>query len=189
MGDVAAKSESQSSVGQLLGYAAGIGLLTFSHSAAYLYSIFAVSVPVHMVVTGWMLKVASFEMLTLPRISWLASEYVSATPATAAKPSHGIVTLNELETNESTGFFGEFYKTRKNKYLRLAPRIEDMLSSNSSGDRQRWEACVDAFDVCLSSISLFCICSFFGIVRTIPTIPFTVPTTLHLYFLSPTSRL
>ncbi|KAI0091014.1 vitamin B6 photo-protection and homoeostasis-domain-containing protein [Irpex rosettiformis] len=146
MGDVAAKSESQSSVGQLLGYAAGIGLLTFSHSAGYLYSIFAVSVPLHMIVTGWMLKVASFEMLTLPRASWLASEYVAASPATAPNPSCGVVTLTELDATKQTGFFGEFYKSRKNNYLRLAPRMEDVLESSTSGDRQEWEICVNAFD-------------------------------------------
>lgn len=149
MGDVAAKSESQSSVGQLLGYAAGIGLLTFSHSAAYLYSIFAVSVPLHMIVTGWMLKVASFEMLTLPRISRLASEYVAASPGTIAKPSRGIVSLTELDATEQTGFFGEFYKVRRDNYLCLAPQIEDVLSSATAAERQRWEACVNSFDVSL----------------------------------------
>lgn len=147
MGDVAAKSESQASVGQLLGYAAGIGLLTFSHSATYLYSIFAVAVPLHLVITGWMLRVASFEMLTLPRISWLANEYVSASPATATKPGCGVVTLHELDASKQTGLFGEFYKVKKDKFLRLAPRAEDVLSYAMSEGRDRWEACVSAFDV------------------------------------------
>ncbi|KAI0685972.1 vitamin B6 photo-protection and homoeostasis-domain-containing protein [Cytidiella melzeri] len=146
MGDVAAKSESQASVGQLLGYAAGIGLLTISHSAAYLYSIFAVAVPLHMLVTGWMLRVASFEMLTLPRISWLAGEYVATSSAGVAKPSCGVLTLEELETSRETGFFGEFYKSKRDNYLRLAPRIEDILSSARTAEQLRWEVCVRAFD-------------------------------------------
>ncbi|KAI0342732.1 hypothetical protein BDW22DRAFT_1394621 [Trametopsis cervina] len=146
MGDVAAKSESQASVGQLLGYAAGIGLLTFSHSASYLYAIFAVSVPLHMIITGWMLRVASFEMLTLPRLSSLASGYVAAAPGTAVTANRGVVTLGELDESKMTGLFGEFYKSTKHKYLHLAPRIEDVLASASSIERERWEACVSAFD-------------------------------------------
>ena len=77
MGDVAAKAESQGSVSQLLGYGAGIGLLAVSQSAAYLYSIFAVIAPIHLAITAYMLRVATFELLTLPRLTWLSKEYAS----------------------------------------------------------------------------------------------------------------
>ena len=121
-GDVAAKSESQASVGLLLGYGAGIGLLTISHSAAYLYAIFAVTVPMHMVITAWMLRVATFELLTLPRLSWLANEYVWGRDVVPLKEletaykafdnfakimvryilAHGIVTLSEVSSRKRT---------------------------------------------------------------------------------------
>lgn len=151
MGDVAAKSESQASVGQLLGYASGIGLLTVSHSAAWLYAVFAVAVPLHLAITAWMLRVASFEMLTLPRISSIAGSYVNASSPVGsghgAVGTHGVVPLQELDASRRTGFFGEFYKTKADRYLRLAPRVEDVLSPKRPDDRARWEACVSAFNV------------------------------------------
>ena len=137
-GDVAAKSESQASVGLLLGYGAGIGLLTISHSAAYLYAIFAVTVPMHMVITAWMLRVATFELLTLPRLSWLASEYVWG---------RDVVPLKELETTRKTGMFGEFFKRKEDRFVTLTPKLEEVVEANATTDRARWETCVHAFDV------------------------------------------
>lgn len=145
-GDVAAKSESQASVAQLLGYAAGIGLLTVSHSAPYLYSIFAVSVPAHMAITAWMLRVATFELLTLPRLSWLANEYTW---------NREVVSLRELEATKKTGLFGEFYKVKTDQYVTLTPTLEEVV--DTAADRNRWEACVHAFDVSVLCMFADCI--------------------------------
>ncbi|PSS36770.1 hypothetical protein PHLCEN_2v1401 [Hermanssonia centrifuga] len=137
-GDVAAKSESQASIGQLLGYAAGIGLLAVSHSAPYLYSIFALTVPAHLAVTAWMLRVATFELLTLPRLSHLADEFVG---------NREVVSLKQLEAEKKTGLFGEFYKRKENAYVSLTPRLEDIITTDSLKDRRIWDACMHAFDV------------------------------------------
>lgn len=144
-GDVAAKSESQASVGQLLGYAAGIGLLTISHSAAYLYTIFAITVPAHMVLTGQMLRVATFEVLTLPRLSQLAREYTSEPRLYVGGQS--VSSLQELEAAKTTGFFGEFFKRKQDRYVRLTPRLEDALAQRGATGRDLWELCADVFEV------------------------------------------
>jgi hypothetical protein len=196
-GDVAAKSESQASVGQLLGYAAGVGLLAVSHSAAYLYSIFAVAVPLHMLITGWMLRVASFEMLTLPRVSWLAKEYVAASPSTAGRRPLGIVTLDELDASRQTGLFGEFYKTRKDNYLRLAPRTEDVLSSPAAADKLKWEACVKVFGVRFifsvyftpTMIADWNVQKILYIARTLPPVPVPITPALDIDSIPPRSKL
>ncbi|CAL1716942.1 unnamed protein product [Somion occarium] len=140
-GDVAAKEESQASVAQLLGYSAGIGLLTFSHSPAYLYSIFFLSVPVHLLVTTYMLQLTTFELLTVPRLSWLAGQYAKKQDG---KAERGVVDLAEVEKLKTTGLFGEFYKRKRDRYVSLAPKLEDVVVSNPL-DRSKWTACAEAF--------------------------------------------
>lgn len=160
MGDVAAKAESQNSVSQLLGYGAGVGLLAVSQSAPYLYSIFAIAAPLHMALTAWMLRVATFELLTLPRLTWLAREYASGTGRTESEDEHSLPyslpSLAELERREEIGFFGEFFKQKEENYLQLAPAVEGIMASPTPVARERWNACVEAFDVSLSrSICLY----------------------------------
>lgn len=140
-GDVAAKEESQASIAQLVGYSAGIGLLTFSHSAAYLYSIFFLAVPVSLGITTWMLRLTTFELLTLPRLGMLAGAYAGGEGVKRVK------TLKEVEEEESTGLFGEFYKRKQDKFLSLAPRVEDVFKAHAPQDRKTWDTCVDAFHV------------------------------------------
>ena len=139
-GDVAAKDESQASIAQLAGYAAGISLLTFSHSPAYLYSIFFASVPLHLTMTVYMMRNATFELLTLPRISHLAEAYVA----------EGTVdSVEGMDSKGATGLFGEFYKTKSDCWLTLAPRVGEALSAGSEVDRSRWEVCSQVFQVSL----------------------------------------
>ncbi|KAH8100958.1 DUF647-domain-containing protein [Cristinia sonorae] len=140
-GDVAAKEESQASIGQLLGYSAGIGLLTLSHSPAYLYSIFFLAVPVSLGITTWMLKLATFELLTLPRLSVLSRGFVSGKEGGERE----MKTLAEVDSEGSTGLFGEFYKRKHDKFLTLAPRVEDILTRNNAEVLTRWNTCADAF--------------------------------------------
>ncbi|KAH9945013.1 vitamin B6 photo-protection and homoeostasis-domain-containing protein [Epithele typhae] len=135
-GDVAAKDESQASIAQLAGYASGIGLLTFSHAPAYLYSIFFLAVPIHLVMTGLMMRVATFELLTLPRVSHLARSYVA---------TGEVQSLDQLTQSAATGMFGEFYKGKADHWLTLAPRVQDVLSSGSDIDRMRWETASRVF--------------------------------------------
>ncbi|RPD59599.1 DUF647-domain-containing protein [Lentinus tigrinus ALCF2SS1-7] len=135
-GDVAAKDESQASIAQLAGYAAGISLLTFSHSPAYLYSIFFTAVPLHLTMTVYMMRNASFELLTLPRVSHLAQTYIT----------EGTVdSVDSLDQKGATGLFGEFYKNKSDCWLTLAPRVSDVLSAGSEVDRSRWEVCSKVF--------------------------------------------
>ena len=141
-GDVAAKDESQASVAQLGGYAAGISLLTFSHAPAYLYSVFFLAAPLHLTMTAYMMRFATFELLTLPRISHLAQTYVT---------DGEVVSQADLDKKGATGFFGEFYKTKDDRWLTLAPRVGDVLSSSSDVDRSTWEVCSQVFRVSVRS--------------------------------------
>lgn len=155
MGDVAAKAESQGSVSQLLGYGVGIGLLTVSTASPYLFSIFAVAVPAHMALTALMLRVATFELLTIPRLSFLARDYASS--AGRPEAERRLPSLRDLEQRENTGFYGEFFKTKEDKYAELAPLLEDIVKSSDPRVRALWDVCVDAFDVSrLHSIMINC---------------------------------
>ncbi|KAI9061069.1 DUF647-domain-containing protein [Trametes sanguinea] len=135
-GDVAAKDESQASIAQLFGYASGISLLTFSHTAGYLYSIFFVAVPLHLVMTTYMMRVATFELLTLPRMSILAQQYVT---------QGQVSSLEQLDKSRRTGLFGEFYKSKDDRWLTLAPRVSEVLTSGTELERSRWQVCADVF--------------------------------------------
>ncbi|EKM57809.1 uncharacterized protein PHACADRAFT_251666 [Phanerochaete carnosa HHB-10118-sp] len=144
MGDVAAKSESQGSVGILSGYAAGVGLLTVSHSAPYLYTIFALAIPIHLLITQWMLRAATFELLTLPRLSFLAREFASR--ASRPEAERELPTLGELERQRAIGVFGEYFKTKEDQYVQIAPDLDAVVSPTDLGARTRWDACVEAFN-------------------------------------------
>ncbi|KAI0671457.1 DUF647-domain-containing protein [Trametes maxima] len=135
-GDVAAKDESQASIAQLVGYASGISLLTFSHTPAYLYSIFFLAVPIHLTMTAYMMRVATFELLTLPRISGLAQEYVTR----GELPS-----LEELDKADRIGLFGEFYKEKGDRWLTLAPRVGEVLKGGDDLEPEQWRVCAEVF--------------------------------------------
>ncbi|KAI0368772.1 DUF647-domain-containing protein [Pilatotrama ljubarskyi] len=135
-GDVAAKDESQASIAQLFGYASGISLLTFSHTAAYLYSIFFLAVPLHLTMTAYMMRVATFELLTLPRISRLAEEYVM---------QGQVSSLEELDNSGRTGLFGEFYKDKADRWLVPTPRVSEVLQSGTEDERIQWQICAEVF--------------------------------------------
>ena len=138
-GDVAAKDEAQASVAQLAGYAAGVGLLALSHAPAHLYAVFALAVPVHLAMTGLMMRGAAFELLTLPRASALALAHAREGPA-------GVGSLGELERAGATGLFGEFYRERGGRWLVLAPRAGEVVRAGE-GDRSAWEAAARVFQV------------------------------------------
>lgn len=140
MGDVAAKDESQTSIAQLVGYAAGIGLLTVSHSASYLYSLFFLMSPVHLAMTACMMRVATFEHLTLPRLSLLANAYVR-------DDEKWLPSLRELEAAGRTGLFGEFYHRKQDRYVWLGPRVADVVGPNSERDPVQWDICTNVFQV------------------------------------------
>ncbi|KAH9902756.1 DUF647-domain-containing protein [Cubamyces lactineus] len=135
-GDVAAKDESQASIAQLFGYASGISLLTVSHTAGYLYSIFFFAVPLHLTMTAYMMRVATFELLTLPRISCLAQEYVTR---------GDVSSLEELDKSRRIGLFGEFYRTNGDRWLTLAPRVNEVLQSGTELEQSRWQVCAEVF--------------------------------------------
>ncbi|OBZ72634.1 hypothetical protein A0H81_07685 [Grifola frondosa] len=98
--------------------------------------IFFLAVPVHLSITTWMMRVATFELLTQPRLSWLAREYVQ---------DNDVLSLEEMEADKSTGLFGEFYKHKEDKYLSLAPRLTEVIGSDTDRSRERWEACTEVF--------------------------------------------
>ncbi len=119
-----------------------MSLLTFSHSAGYLYSIFALAVPIHLCASTLMLRLANFELLTLPRVTLLAKRF-AVEGGEGDKP---ISCLREMEQSKETGLFGEFYKKRRDHLVTLAPKVEDFLSDTEEGVRT-WEICADAFAV------------------------------------------
>jgi len=140
MGDVAAKDESQNSIAQLLGYAAGIGLLTFSHSPAYLYSLFAILTPAHLAMTTLMMRVATFEVLTLPRLSMLANDFAGGNKS---YDSGTVMSLRDMDRAREIGAFGEFYKRKEQRYVDLAPRVGDVVGSDPDVESVRWQVCTD----------------------------------------------
>lgn len=150
MGDVAAKAESQGSVSQLLGYGVGVGLLAVSQSPAYLYSVFAVAAPLHLVTIAYMLRVATFELLTLPRLTFLAKDYAAGAGRPESEEERNLLfslpSLAELERREEIGFYGEFFKHKEDNYLELAPKLEDIIASPTPATRETWDACVEAFN-------------------------------------------
>lgn len=139
MGDVAAKDESQTSLAQLVGYSAGIGLLTLSHSPAYLYALFFLCTPAHLVATVAMMRIASFETLTLPRLTVLARDYA------AADGKADVPTFKEFEAGHATGLFGEYFKSKTDKHVTLAPRVGDVLGRDAERESGLWEVCTDTF--------------------------------------------
>ncbi|KAL4244065.1 RUS1 family protein [Abortiporus biennis] len=142
VGDVAAKEESQASIAQLFGYAAGAGLLTVSHSATYLYSIFFLSIPIHLITTVYMLRVATFELLTLPRVTVLAHDFSESDDDTNKGT---VMSFAEMETSRRTGVFGEFYKNKRDRCVVLAPTVSQVVSSGSLDDQDRWYTCASVF--------------------------------------------
>ena len=144
-GDVAAKDESQASIAQLFGYASGISLLTISHTAGYLYSIFFLAVPLHLTMTAYMMRVATFELLTLPRISCLAQEYVTR---------GDVSSLEELDKSHRIGLFGEFYKNKSDRWLTLAPRVNEVLKSGTELEQSQWQVCAEVFRVRVKQVSV-----------------------------------
>lgn len=128
MGDVAAKHEAQSSVAQLLGWTAGIGLLAVSHSAAFLYGIFFLAVPFHLTTTALMLKAATFELLTLPRLTVLCQKYME---------TKTVCSLEQLNASHAVGLFGEFAKRNHRKSFVLGSSFSDSIQSEEQ--RVRWE--------------------------------------------------
>lgn len=139
MGDVAAKDESQTSLAQLVGYSAGIGLLTLSHSPAYLYALFFLCTPAHLTATVAMMRIATFETLTLPRLTVLARDYATA------GSNAGVPTYKEFEAGRATGLFGEYFKSKADKYVTLAPRVGDVLGRDTERESSLWEVCTDIF--------------------------------------------
>ena len=98
-----------------------------------------------------MLQLTTFELLTLPRLSWLSHHYARLGDGTSQKE---VVNLAEVEKLGVTGLFGEFFKNKQDKFISLAPRLEEALSSSSEG-HATWNLCADVFKVCITSIKFF----------------------------------
>lgn len=141
MGDVAAKDESQTSIAQLVGYAAGIGLLSVSHAPAYLYALYTLLTPAHLMMTALMMRVATFEVLTMPRLGLLARAYAGEDGAA------GVRSLREIERADETGVFGEYYKRKEDRLVELAPRVSEVVGRDVGADSARWELCTRVFQV------------------------------------------
>ncbi|KAF9800190.1 hypothetical protein IEO21_10415 [Rhodonia placenta] len=139
MGDVAAKDESQTSIAQLVGYAAGIGLLSVSHAPAYLYALYTLLTPAHLMMTALMMRVATFEVLTMPRLGLLARAYAGEDGAA------GVRSLREIERADETGVFGEYYKRKEDRLVELAPRVSEVVGRDVGADSARWELCTRVF--------------------------------------------
>lgn len=96
-----------------------------------------------MSVTTYMLQLTTFELLTLPRLSWLSSRYAQLGDEANTRKVTSLAAVDKLSV---TGLFGEFYKNKRDKFLFLAPRLEDVISTSSEG-RSRWNFCADVFKV------------------------------------------
>ena len=84
------------------------------------------------------MKVATFELLTLPRATALAQSYAT---------TGDVETLEDLDRARATGLFGEFYKSKNDHWSTLAPRMSDVLRSGSDVHRSMWEVSSRIFQV------------------------------------------
>lgn len=87
-----------------------------------------------------MLRLASFELLTLPRLSLLARGF-----AKEGAEKRDVVSLAQADRSKQTGLFGEFFKRKADKFFVLTPPLTETVSSKSFEDRSRWDACANAF--------------------------------------------
>lgn len=100
-----------------------------------------------------MLRLTSFELLTLPRLGALASDFVkgdSGRKSGVVGREGNVKTLADLDEEGRTGLFGEFYKRKQDRFLDLAPRVQDVLRTYAPDERERWDTCTGVFQVSTS---------------------------------------
>lgn len=100
-----------------------------------------------------MLRLTSFELLTLPRLGALASDFVKGDGEMKREVDGregNVKTLAELDEEGRTGIFGEFYKRKQDRFLVLAPRVQDVLRTYAPEERERWDTCTGVFLVSTS---------------------------------------
>lgn len=99
VGDIVAKDDAQMSTAHLLGMLSGVGLISISHSPAFLFASFAVLTPLNIWSTYKLLRVAQFEILNQPKLTLLGRVYID---------TGKVVMMDELADKEIG--FGEWIK-------------------------------------------------------------------------------
>jgi hypothetical protein len=97
VGDLTAKSEAQGAAAQIAGWISGISLISYSHTAAFLFMAYTALAPLHAVSTWQLLKSAQFEVLNESKALLIIKEFL----ATGSIPS-----MRMLRPQER--LFGEF---------------------------------------------------------------------------------
>ncbi|KAI8971781.1 vitamin B6 photo-protection and homoeostasis-domain-containing protein [Mycotypha africana] len=127
IGDIVAKDDAQMSTAHLLGMLSGVGLITISHSPAFLFGAFAVLSPINIWTTVKLLHAAEFEILNQAKLTLLAREFID---------SGRVLDYDELKPREVG--FGEWIKPmigKKNKKgkinvkIRLGPSAEQAFGA------------------------------------------------------------
>jgi hypothetical protein len=85
VGDLVAKDDSQMSVAHLLGMLSGVGLLSMSHSAPFLFTCFALLGPGQIISTWTLMHAAKFEILNDATLRLLIQEYLETNAVSTAK--------------------------------------------------------------------------------------------------------
>jgi hypothetical protein len=101
VGDISAKADSQMVVAHLGGLAAGIGLISLHHSAAFLLLAFGALVPLQLSASVQSLRACHFEVLNHTKALLLLDEFVAR--GTVPSPS---------EMRRSESWFGEWVTVR-----------------------------------------------------------------------------
>ncbi|TPX50491.1 hypothetical protein SeLEV6574_g00864 [Synchytrium endobioticum] len=96
VGDIVAKDDSQMSVAHLLGLVCGVGLISFSHSPAALFTMYAILGPLHFYSTLKLVREAQFEVLNGTKLVLISDTFVN---------TNIVPTMRDLRPRES--WFGE----------------------------------------------------------------------------------
>jgi hypothetical protein len=97
VGDLTAKADSQGAVALISGWLTGIALISYSHSAPFLFAAYFALTPLHVLATRNLLMSAEFEILNETKAMLIIKEYLN---------SGDIPSMTQIKPSER--FFGEY---------------------------------------------------------------------------------
>ncbi|TFY52984.1 hypothetical protein EVJ58_g9704 [Rhodofomes roseus] len=100
---------------------------------------YSLCTPAHLAATVAMMRLATFETWTVPRLTVLAREYA------APNGKQVVLSYKELLDARETGVFGEHFKSKKDQYVALAPRVADVVGRDAEPEASRWDICTNTF--------------------------------------------
>ncbi|KAI8088893.1 vitamin B6 photo-protection and homoeostasis-domain-containing protein [Halteromyces radiatus] len=122
IGDIVAKDDAQMSTAHLLGMLSGVGLITISHSPAFLFGVFAVLSPINIWSTIKTIDAAKFEVLNQAKLTLLCREFIE---------TGQVLDYDQLRPKEIG--FGEWIKPGKGNnikvHIKMGPSAEEAYNS------------------------------------------------------------